>query len=77
MSDPVKSADKPAEAAKGGGSEKLGPIAIVVIVLVVVFSEVLPMLTSQIGHMFQMLKQNAGPVLFILAAIALFRAFKK
>lgn len=60
-----------------GGSGKMSPVAIVIIILVLVFSGVFTLLTSQIGGFLQMLRYNAGPILLVLGALAIFGAFKK
>ena len=71
MSDPHK------EPAKGESHGGIGVVGIVIILLVIVFSGVIPVLTNQIGGIFQMAKLNAGPILGILAALLIWFGMKK
>lgn len=70
-------ADPPAATSKGGSDTKLGPVGILIIVLVVVFFNVIGMLAGQIGDFLQMMKFNTGILLFVAAAVFVFKGMKK
>jgi hypothetical protein len=63
--------------AGGGDKPKMSPWVILGVVIIAAYSGVIPMLTGQIGNIFQMLKSNAGPILIGLAALTFFGLIKK
>lgn len=60
---------------KGGGLGKV--VGIVLLVVLVVYSNVIGALSSQLGAFLSMLYRNSGATLSIVAAVLLFRFFAK
>jgi hypothetical protein len=74
MSDPVK----PAAAGKPSGDGGVGKAwGFAILAIVVVFSGVIGILGDQIGHLFQIMRMNAGPILGIAAVAFLMKGSKK
>jgi hypothetical protein len=61
----------------GGGGSKLGMMwGVAILVIVLVFTNVLGMLSGQLNSFLQVIKLNLGPILIIAAIIWISRAAK-